>query len=100
MPRAKLSMKNTFGTVLLCAWVFAVCYSAEGQQLKKLPRIGVVGGSSAAGVSARIEAFRDGLRELGYVEGKNIFVDYRYADGKSDRLPALVAELVALNPDV
>src|SRR5207344_1486664 len=51
-------------------------------------------------ISARVEAFRQGLRELGYVEGKNIFIEWRYAEGKPDRVPALAAELVRLKVDV
>jgi hypothetical protein len=67
---------------------------AAVQQPKKVPRIGYLTGVTRAGQSARIEAFRQGLRELGYVEGKNILIEYRYAEGKSDRFPGLAAELV------
>ncbi len=66
---------------------------AEAQQPKKVPRIGYLGASSPSTIPARIEAFRQGLRELGYVEGKNIVIEWRYAEGKFDRLPALAAEL-------
>jgi putative ABC transport system substrate-binding protein len=76
--------------------LFALCSFAEAQQPKKVPRIAFLGGASPAPISYRIEAFREGLRELGYVEGKNIFIEYRYAEGKLDRLPALAAELVGL----
>ena len=73
---------------------------AEAQQPKKVPRIGFLNATSPSAVSARIEAFQQGLRELGYVEGKNIVIEYRYAEGKPDRLPALAAELVRLQVDV
>ena len=73
---------------------------APAQQPTKIPRIGILVGASASFFSARAEAFRQRLRELGYVEGKNIVLEYRYADGKSDRLPALAAELVQLKVDV
>jgi putative tryptophan/tyrosine transport system substrate-binding protein len=73
---------------------------AQAQQPAGIPRIGILSGSSASSNSARIEAFRRQLRELGYVEGKNIFIEYRYADGKRERLPDLVAELVRLKVDV
>src|SRR5262245_47187124 len=73
---------------------------ARAQQPTKVPRIGFLGGSSPSAISARIEAFRQGLRELGYVEGKNIVIEWRYAEGKFDRLPALAAELVRLKVDV
>jgi len=69
---------------------------AEAQQPTKVPRIGRLGASSATGETARVEAFRQGLRELGYVEGKNIVIEWRHAEGKLDRLPALAAELVRL----
>jgi putative tryptophan/tyrosine transport system substrate-binding protein len=90
---------NVFGLALF-AMVFALTYSASAQQLTKIPRIGYLVGASLSGASARIEAFRQGLRELGYVEGKNIVIEYRYAEGKLDRLPPLVAELVRLKVDV
>ena len=70
---------------------------AEAQQPAK---VGYLSGNSPSGISARSEAFRQGLRELGYVEGKNIVIEYRYAEGKLDLLPALAAELVRLKVDV
>jgi ABC-type uncharacterized transport system substrate-binding protein len=73
---------------------------AQAQQPAGIPRIGILSGSSASSNSARIEAFRRQLRELGYVEGKNIVIEYRHADGKRERLPDLVAELVRLKVDV
>jgi len=84
----------------LSAVLFALSVSAEAQQAGKIPRIGYLAASSLSGQSARIEAFRQGLRELGYVEGKNIVIEYRSAEGKLDRLPALAAELVRLKVDI
>jgi ABC-type uncharacterized transport system substrate-binding protein len=81
-----------FVTVILASVLFA-----EAQQSAKVPRIGYV---TSGGQSMRIEAFRQGLRELGYVEGKNIGIEYRSAEGKQDRVLALAAELVRLNVDV
>ena len=74
--------------------------SFSQQQSTKIPRIGFLGPTTAAGVASRLEAFRAGLRELGYAEGKNIFIDYRWAEGDYNRLPALAAELVQLGVDV
>jgi putative ABC transport system substrate-binding protein len=71
---------------------------AQAQQPTKIPRIGCLYATSLS--SARIEAFRQGLRELGYVEGKNIAIEWRSSEGKYDRLPALVAELVRLKVDI
>ncbi len=73
---------------------------AQAQQPKKVPRIGYLAASSASSQAPRLEVFGLGLRELGYVEGKNIVIEYRYAEGKLDRLPALAAELVHLRVDV
>ena len=84
--------------IALSALLCALCFSAEAQP-KKVPRIGYLS-SSASTDSGRPEAFRQGLRELGYVEGKNIVIDYRYFEGKLDRLPALAAELVGLKIDI
>jgi ABC-type uncharacterized transport system substrate-binding protein len=91
--------RNVYG-LTLCALLFALSYSASAQQPKKIPRIGFLAAVSHSANSVRFEAFRQGLRELGYVEGKNIFIEWRYAEGKLDRLPALAAELVRLKVDV
>jgi putative ABC transport system substrate-binding protein len=66
----------------------------------KAARIGVLANGTAPTEAHRHEAFRQGLNELGYVEGRNIVIEYRYAEGKSERFPALAAELVRLNVDV
>jgi ABC-type uncharacterized transport system substrate-binding protein len=92
--------KRKLGSFALCAMLLALCASAEAQQPGKVPRIGYLSGQSLSTISTHTEAFRLGLRELGYVEGKNIVIDYQYADGKLDRLPALAAELVRLNVEI
>ena len=92
--------QRIFAVVALCAVVFALCVSAQAQQPTKLPRVGLLVGGSASSDVIRIEAFRDGLRELGYVEGKNIEVEPRYAAGNSDRLGRLATALVRLPVDV
>src|SRR4030095_10793807 len=79
----------------LSATLFALSVSVDAQQPKKVPRIGFLTAASASSQASRLDAFRQGLRELGYVEGKNIVIEYRYAEGL-DRLPALAAELVRL----
>ena len=84
----------------LCAMLFALCVSAEAQQPTKIPRVGYLTAVSPSVNPARHEAFRQGLGELGYVEDKNIVIEWRFRDGKQDRLPALAAELVRLKVDV
>ena len=84
----------------LCSLLLAPCSAADAQQPAKIPRIGYLSGSSLSANRPRNEAFRQGLRELGYVEGKNITIDWRSAEGKFDRLPALAAELVQLKVDI
>jgi putative ABC transport system substrate-binding protein len=80
--------------------ILLITGSAQAQQAKILPRIGYLSASSLAAIASRTEAFRQGLRELGYAEGKNIVIEYRYGDGKLDRVPALAAELVRLKMDL
>ncbi len=80
--------------------ILASVHLAEAQQQAKVSRIGVLGSASRSSNPTGIEAFRQGLRDLGYVEGKNIVIDYRWADGKAERLSDLAAELVSLKPDV
>ena len=85
----------------LCALLFALSVSAQAQQAKKIPRIGYLGITPPSAMAARYGAFRQGLREFGYEEGKTIVVEWRTTDEKKlDRLPALAAELVALKVDV
>jgi len=86
--------------VLSILVLLAVAVIAQAQQPTKVPRIGYLSATSPSANVGRIEAFRLGLRELGYVEGKNIVIEWRYAEGKFDRLPALVSELVRLKVDV
>jgi len=92
-------MRKTL-TLLFIVVVLGVVAIADAQQPKKVPRIGFLTTVSPSAIAARTEAFRQGLRELGYVEGKNIVIEWRYAEGKIDRLPALAAELVRLKVDV
>ena len=86
--------------VILIASLLPGPLAAEAQPAGKVPRIGVLLTNSQSSASTRIEAFRQGLRERGYVEGQNIVIAYRYGDGKLDRLPKLAAELVGLNVDL
>ena len=94
------NMKKNITVLNLCAMLFALCLPAQAQQTGKVPRIGFLGAASASALTGQLDAFRQGLRELGYIEGKNIVVEYRYADGKVDRVPELAAELVGLKVDV
>ena len=94
-------MSRHIATVLLLiGFVLATFQFAAAQQPGNIPRIGFLTVSSASALAARIDAFRHGVRELGYVEGKNIVIEWRSADGKPDRVPAVAAELVRLKVDV
>src|SRR5206468_7267296 len=93
-------MRGKIFVWLLATVLLTTATPAEAQQPKKVPRIGFLSSLSSTVVSDRVEAFRQGLRELGYVEGKNIIIDWRYAQGKTERLPDLAAELVRLKVDV
>jgi len=92
--------KAGWSPILVATMLVALCVSAQAQQPTKIPRIGFLFAAPPSAVSARIEAFRQGLRELGYVEGKNVVIEWRYAEGKLDRLPALAADLVRLKVDI
>lgn len=85
---------------VLAALILPLLQSAGAQQAEKVPRIGYLSGSPPSAIAEHNEAFRQGLRELGYMEGKNIVIEWRSAEGKRDRLPALATELVHLEVDV
>jgi putative ABC transport system substrate-binding protein len=92
--------KAGWSSVMAAAVLLAVAVTAEAQQSKKVPRIGwLLFDSPSSTNTARNEAFRQGLRDLGYIEGQNLIIEYRYAEGKVDRLPDLAAELVRLKVD-
>jgi putative tryptophan/tyrosine transport system substrate-binding protein len=98
-PRRRLMRKKVIG-LTLSATLFALSVNIEAQQPKKVHRIGFLSATGPADLSARTEAFRQELRELGYVEGKNIVIEYWWAGGKLDRLPELVADLVRIKVDL
>ena len=93
-------MTRKITVLTLCALLLALSLPAEAQQPKKVPRIGYLSSTDAARESTRVEAIRLALRERGYIEGQNIAIEYRYAEGKLDRLPELAAELVRLKVDI
>ena len=84
----------------VCAFLFALCVPASAQQPKKVTRIGYLSTFDTSTDSTRFEAIRLALRELGYIEGRNIVIEHRYGEGKSDRFPELAAELVRLRVDI
>jgi putative ABC transport system substrate-binding protein len=86
-------------SILFLLVPLAIAVIAEAQQPTKIPRIGFLVAGNPSPASARIDAFRQGLRDLGYIEGQNLIIEYRYAEGKLDRLPELAAELVRLKVD-
>jgi len=91
-----ITRRTFIGT--LAGGIVVVPLAVEAQQAAKIARVGILGANPAA--SPRLEAFLQGLRDLGYVEGRNVVIEYRNHEGKVDRLPALAAELVALKVDV
>src|SRR5438105_6565536 len=92
-------MKRNSALSLLAIYFLAIAANAAAQPSEKIGRLGFLG-VNAAPSKPFIEAFRRGLTELGHVEGQNIIIEYRWAEGKPDRLPKLAAELVALKVDV
>src|SRR5215831_7157997 len=86
--------------VVLAVGLAIAPLAAEAQQTGTMYRVAFLGSTSPSGYSSQIKAFRGGLRDLGYVEGQNLIVEFRWAEGKYERLPELAAELVRLQPDV
>ena len=95
----KKSTKPTFGFAL-CAMLLALCYPTEAQQTGKVFRMGFLDNSTASGMAILVDAFRQELSKLGWIEGKNITIEYRFAEQKTERLPELAADLVRLKVDL
>jgi putative ABC transport system substrate-binding protein len=89
-----------FALCFIGALPFALCFPAEAQEPKKLFRIGYLSGTDRATDSPRAEGIRTALREAGYIEGQNVIIEYRHAEGRRERYPALAADLVRLNVDL
>jgi putative ABC transport system substrate-binding protein len=98
--KSKIENRKWLGLSVIAFVLVATGAVATAQQPTTIPRIGFLITSSPSVIAPRMDAFRQGLRELGYVEGKNIVIEQRHAEGKLDRLPALAAELVRLKVDV
>src|SRR5262249_48384558 len=96
----KRRMKRKITVLTLCAMLLALCLPAEAQQTKKVARIGYLSALDPVSESTRVEGIRSALRERGYIEGQNIAIEYRYAEGKRDRLPELAVELVRTKVDI
>ena len=94
------NMKKKITILTLCAMLFAPCSFADAQQTGKILRIGFLDNSTASGSAVLLEAFRQELIKLGWIEGKNITIEYRYAEHKNERLPELAAELVRLKVEL
>ena len=86
--------------VAVAVVLLAVAVIAQAHQPKKVARMGFLGGNSPSVLSVRVDAFRQGLRDLGYIEGETILAEYRWAEGKADRLPDLATELVRLKVEI
>jgi ABC-type uncharacterized transport system substrate-binding protein len=100
---SKTGANPRFRSIVICLLLTVLLFTisaAEAQQPKKVTPIGYLVGPTLSANAPRSEAFRQGLRELGYVEGKNIVIEWRSAEEKPDRLPALAAELVRLNVEI
>src|SRR5262249_51929829 len=92
--------KKTFIVVWLVIFALGAFYSAEAQQTKKLHRVGYLTANTSDAELPRLEAFRQALRDLGHIEGQNIVIEYRHAEGKFEQLPGLATELIGLKLDV
>jgi putative ABC transport system substrate-binding protein len=93
-------VKRTFAWILACASLAALCLPTRAQQPAKVTHIGYLAGVSATADAPRLKAFQNGLRELGYVEGQNVVIEYRHENRELERLADSAAELVRLKPDI
>jgi putative ABC transport system substrate-binding protein len=98
--KSKSAFRNLKFAILLCAMLFALCGAAEAQQSGKMFRIGFLDNSTASGSAVLVEAFRQEVSKLRWIEGRNITIEYRFAEGKNGRLPELAADLVRLKVDL
>jgi putative ABC transport system substrate-binding protein len=96
----KSAIRNLKFAIIIVAMLFALSVQVEAQQAVKVPRIGYLDSSTASGSAGLVEAFRQELRKLGWIEGKNITIEYRFAEQKQGRLPELAADLVRLKVDL
>jgi putative tryptophan/tyrosine transport system substrate-binding protein len=94
------ALQRTKAILLLIGLIFASIHLAQAQQPKKIWRIGFLGAQTASRVKDRADALQQGLRELGYAEGKNLGTEYRWANGDLEQLPTMIADLIGLNVDV
>jgi putative ABC transport system substrate-binding protein len=93
-------MRKKLVALALSPLLFALSPPVDAQQATKIPRIGILSNTTSASAASIIESFKQGLRELEYVEGKNVLFEYQYANGRLERLPVLAGELLRLNVDV
>ena len=93
-------MKTKITVLILCAMLYALCWPIHAQQTGKMIRIGFLDPSTASGMALLVDAFRKELSKFGWNEGKNITIEYRFAEQKSERLPELAADLVRLKVDL
>jgi len=93
-------MKKKIAVLILCAILFAVCSSTHAQQTGKIFRIGFLDSSTASGMAVLVDTLRHELSRLGWIEGKNISIEYRFAEQKLERLPELAEELVRFKVDL
>src|SRR5262249_55268413 len=100
VERAGKTMKTKITVLTLCAMLRSLCFPAEAQQVGKVFRIGFLDSSTASGSAVLVDAFRQELSKLGWTEAKNITIEYRFAEGKFERLAELAADLVRLKVDL
>jgi ABC-type uncharacterized transport system substrate-binding protein len=100
VERAEKNMERKISVFTLSAMLFGLCGSVDAQQPGKIFRIGFLDGRTASGMAGLLDAFRQELNKLGWIDGKNITIEYRFGEQKNERLPELAADLVRLKVDL